>query len=160
MRPNPPISASEGNGSPHGKGVVGFCGERSGDIGRRHLDHLDLRRLDSPDLHSAEYDQALVGNQPGIATTRPRTSPKLRIGLFLNHKSAAIAVAKIHNLCRHALSFQGNSERGHDENRLHLVRDERFLDLGNTLEHARPQNFAALREFGNVVGSPDMPDGM
>src|ERR1700733_3767270 len=48
-------------GLPHHKGIDGMGREGAGNIGGRHLDHLDLAGLDTKYLHSAEEQQALVG---------------------------------------------------------------------------------------------------
>ena len=51
-----------------------------------------------------------------------------------------------------ALRLQRDRHRRDDERRLHLVRDERFLDLGEALEHPRDEELAGLGELRDVVG--------
>ena len=98
-------------------------GERAGDVGRRHLHHLDVARLDARRLHRAEEDQPLVGEAARDGDGAPaQIGERFDRPVFPHHHGAAVAMAEVDDLDRHALRLERDRQRRDDEGRLHLVR--------------------------------------
>ena len=132
----------------HRESIDGAGRQGAGDIGRRHLDHLDFARLDAPHLHGAEDQQALVGKAAGNGDgAAAHIGEGLDGAVFAHHDRAAVAVAQVDDLDGNALGFESDGQRRDDEGGLHAVRDQRFLDLGKALEHARQKDFAATESI-------------
>ena len=87
-----------------------------------------------------EDDQTLIR-----VAARNGDNSSLQIGerfhrsVFAHHDRATVTVAEVNDFDRHALSTQGNGHRCDHERRLHLIRDQRFLDLGKSLKHPRDE---------------------
>ena len=99
-------------------------------------------------LERAEHDQPLVGEAAGDGDDLGRAgrATVLHRPVLLHDHGAAVAVAEVDDLDRHALRPQGDGHRRDHERRLHLVGDQRFLDLGEALEHPRDEDVPGLRE--------------
>ena len=123
-------------------------GEGAGHIRRSHLHHLDVARFDPHTFMARKSSRRSSEKRLGMATVRPRISAKVLTGpSFLHHHGAAVAVTQIHDLDRNALRAERDRQRSDDERRLHLVGNERFLDLGKALEQARQKDLAVRRRY-------------
>ena len=122
-------------------------------VRRGHLDHLDLVRLDSPYLHGAKDEETFVGKAAGDRDgATAHVGEGLNGSIFANDDCAAIAMAEVDDLDRHALVLERKSEGRDDERSLHAVGDQCLFHLRETLEHTGQEHFSGERVFGDVVG--------
>ena len=92
--------------------------------------------------------QALVGEAAGNGDGAAAHIGKgLDRAVLAHHHRAAVAMAEVDDLDGHALRPKCNRQRRDDEGGLHLVGDERFLDLGKALEQAGQKDLTDRRDF-------------
>ena len=92
-------------------------------------------------LEGLEDDEALVGEPIGdgdLAAAQVLDSEDLRV--LVDHHRRPVAVPQVDDLDRHPLLAERHRQRGEDERRFQVVRQESLLQLGPAVEADRNED--------------------